>query len=71
VGGLDEVFRHADVVVTMQQVRSEDRPLFMAMKPEQICIDLARTLGPGQVSGEYRTVDNPQRESALVNSSAS
>jgi GDP-mannose 6-dehydrogenase len=71
VGGLDEVFRHADVVVTMQQVRSEDRPLFMTMKPEQVCIDLARTLGPGQVSGEYRTVDNPQRESALVNSSAS
>jgi GDP-mannose 6-dehydrogenase len=70
VGGLDEVFRHADVIVTMQQVRPEDRAQFMTMKAEQICIDLARTLEPTQVSGEYCTVDNAHRQRVLASNAS-
>jgi GDP-mannose 6-dehydrogenase len=62
VGDLDELFQHAEVVVVMQQVREEDRRQFSKLKPEQLCIDLARSLSSQDVKVEYRSAGAPKRE---------
>jgi GDP-mannose 6-dehydrogenase len=65
VGSLDELFRHADVVVVMQQMKAEDRQYFSTMKAEQICIDLVRTLAAEDVGAEYWSMDTPRRDRVL------
>lgn len=62
VRSLDELLRHAEVIVVMQQLRSEDKRYFRVMKSEQICIDLERTLSLETVGGEYWSMDTPRRE---------
>ncbi len=66
VGNLEELFAHAEVVVVMQQLQAEDRGLFRAMRNEQVCIDLARTLTPEDVGGEYWSMDRPRRDAVLL-----
>jgi GDP-mannose 6-dehydrogenase len=65
VGSLNELFRHADVVVVMQQMKAEDRQYFSTMKAEQICIDLVRTLAAEDVGAEYWSMDTPRRDRVL------
>jgi GDP-mannose 6-dehydrogenase len=65
VGSLNELFRHADVVVVMQQMKAEDRQYFSTMKAEQICIDLVRTLAAEDVGAEYWSMDMPRRDRVL------
>ena len=62
VGTLDELLRHAEVVVVTQQLRAEDLRYFRTMKSDQVCIDLVRTLTAGEVGGEYWSMDTPRRE---------
>jgi GDP-mannose 6-dehydrogenase len=64
--GLDQLIEDAEVVVVMQQLKEEERPLFGAMNADQICIDLARTLRAEEVGGEYRAMDVPMQEEKLV-----
>lgn len=66
VGKLDELVRHAEVIVVMQQLDPEDQRRFRTLAPGQICIDLARTLSAEQVGGEYWSMDTPQREPVCV-----
>ncbi len=53
VGSLEELIDHAEVVVVMHKIAPEHLPVFRTMAPDQICIDLARSLTPEQVSGRY------------------
>jgi hypothetical protein len=63
---LDELMRHAEVVVVMQTLsREEDVKCFRAMRPDQVCIDLVRTLSPAAVGAEYRAMDLPPREAPM------
>jgi hypothetical protein len=63
---LDQVFRHAEVLVVMQHLTTAQRLQFRNMRRDQICIDLARTLSPEDVGGEYRTTDRlPENIAAL------
>ncbi|HEY1658119.1 MAG TPA: nucleotide sugar dehydrogenase [Candidatus Sulfotelmatobacter sp.] len=62
---LVQVLQQAEVVVVMQQVRPEDQDCFRAMKSEQICIDLARSLAAELVGGEYLSIDTPRRDAVL------
>ena len=66
VNSLDELIRHAEVVVVMQQVRAEDRHWFKSMNSGQICIDLQRTLTPADVGGEYWSMDTPSQEAVVL-----
>lgn len=65
VGNLDQLLQHAEVVVVMQQVKPEDQHHFRSMKPEQICIDLARSLAAETVGGEYLSMDTPRRDAVF------
>jgi GDP-mannose 6-dehydrogenase len=67
---LDELFLHAEVIVVMQQLESAEIRSFCAMQPDQICIDMVRTLAANEVGGEYRSMDTPQRESIVCEASA-
>jgi len=63
VSRLDELMLHAEVVVVMQTLkREEDLKCFRAMRSDQLCLDLVRTLSPQAVGGEYRAMDLPPRE---------
>jgi len=66
VGTLDEVFRHSEVVVVMQDLKAQDRLSFRKMKSEQICIDLVRTLSAEEVGGEYWSMDTPRRTTVFL-----
>ena len=70
VQSMDEIFHHAEAVVVMQQLKPEQKHAFSALKPEQICFDLARTLTPQEVGGEYRTADGIHKTAAPVLSTA-
>jgi GDP-mannose 6-dehydrogenase len=63
---IDDLLQHAEVVVVMQQVKPEDRQQFGKLKPDQICIDLARALTAEITAGEYWSMDRPRREPALI-----
>ena len=63
---LDQVFRHAEVLVVMQQLTTDQRLQFRNMDRDQICIDLARTLSPEEIAGEYWTTDRPPRKVAAL-----
>lgn len=64
VGSIDDLLRHAEVVVVMQQMSKPDElRCFANMSAEQICIDLVRTLSSDQVGGEYVAMDTPKKES--------
>jgi len=65
VGSLDELLGHAEVVVVMQQLKAEDLRYFSAMRSDQVCIDLARTLKTGEVGGQYCSMDAPRREAVV------
>jgi GDP-mannose 6-dehydrogenase len=63
VNNLEELSQHAEVLVVMQHLaKKDDVKHFSQMKPEQICIDLVRTLSPDEVSGEYIAMDLPLRQ---------
>lgn len=62
VGTVDELLRHAEVVVVTQPLRADDRRCFKTMKSDQVCIDLVRTLTAAEVGGEYWSMDTPQPE---------
>lgn len=67
VNNLEKLLQHAEVVVAMQCLtKTDDLRHFSQMKPEQICIDLVRTLSPGDVSGEYIAMDLPFRQPEAV-----
>jgi GDP-mannose 6-dehydrogenase len=66
VGTVDELLRHAEVVVVMQQLRAEDLRYFRTMKSDQVCIDLVRTLTPGEVGGEYWSMDTPRLDAVSL-----
>ncbi len=66
VNSLDDLFQHAEAVVLMQQVREEDRHQFGRLKPDQLCIDLARTLSAGDVGVEYQSLATPRGEPVLA-----
>jgi GDP-mannose 6-dehydrogenase len=66
VGSLDELLHHAEVVVVMQRLKAEDLNCFRTMKPEQICIDLERTLTAETVGGEYWSMDTPPRDAVIL-----
>jgi GDP-mannose 6-dehydrogenase len=71
VSRLDELMEHAEVVVVMQPVRKEeDLKCFRAMRSDQVCIDLVRTLSPKAVGGEYRAMDLPPRVAPMSASMA-
>lgn len=70
VGSLNELMQHAEVLVIMQHVKEEDRVYFKAMKSEQVCIDLVRTLSKLEVGADYRAMDFPVREMELTASFA-
>ncbi len=57
VGSLQNLFEHAEVVVVSQQLTLKDRCQFIRLRPDQICVDLARALNPDEVGGEYQTTD--------------
>jgi GDP-mannose 6-dehydrogenase len=63
---LDQLFGHAEVLVVMQQLTSDQRQRFQALQPDQICIDLARALSPQDVGGNYWTLDRNSRELSAV-----
>jgi GDP-mannose 6-dehydrogenase len=66
VSGLEELMRHADVVVVMQQLkREEDLLHFRGMRPDQICIDLARALSHAGIGAGYQAMDFPVAEAEL------
>jgi len=68
VENLEELSQHAEVLVVMQPLsKKNDLRHFAQMRPGQICIDLARTLPPEDVSGEYIAMDLP-RQTACVQS---
>jgi len=61
VENLAELSQHAEVLVVMQPLsKKNDLRHFAQMRPGQICIDLARTLPPEDVSGEYIAMDLPR-----------
>jgi GDP-mannose 6-dehydrogenase len=60
VGNLDELLEHSEVIVVMQDLKAQDLPYFKAMKSDQICIDLVRTLSAGEVGGGYWSMDTPR-----------
>ncbi len=63
---LDELMRHAEVVVVMQQIsREEDLAHFGALRHDQVCIDLVRTLSGSEMNAAYRAMDCPLEESEL------
>jgi hypothetical protein len=59
---LDHVIRRAEVLVVMQQLTEDQRSQFHNMSSAQICIDLARTLSPENINGEYWTMDRTPKE---------
>jgi GDP-mannose 6-dehydrogenase len=61
VGNLDELIEHSEVIVIMQDVKAQDLPYFKAMKSDQVCIDLVRTLSADEVGGGYWSMDTPRR----------
>lgn len=63
---LDQVFRHAEVLVVMQHLTSDQRRQFHNIRRDQICIDLARALSPEDVGGEYWTTDRPSGKVAAL-----
>ncbi len=65
VGSVDELLRHAEVVVVTQPLRADDRRCFKTMKSDQVCIDLVRTLTAAEVGGEYWSMDTPQPEAVI------
>ena len=66
VGSLSELMQHAEVVVVMQQLgKEEDRACFKAMKNDQVCIDLARTLSASEIGAVYQAADFPARDAGL------
>jgi GDP-mannose 6-dehydrogenase len=63
---LQELMRHSEVVTVMQQIsKVEDLACFEAMRPDQICIDLVRTLSSSATGGVYRAMDFPVEELEL------
>jgi GDP-mannose 6-dehydrogenase len=66
VGTLEQLFEHAEAIVVMQHLTPKDRQSFNALKPEQICIDLARALSSEEVGSEHRTIDKLCLETAPV-----
>ena len=59
---LEQVLCHAEVLVIMQQLTEDQRRQFHNTYKDQICIDLARTLSPSDVGGEYWTMDRISTE---------
>jgi GDP-mannose 6-dehydrogenase len=59
VHDLAEVLEQCQTVVVMQRLSAEERALFEGMRPDQVCIDLARTLSSTAVGGEYQTASGP------------
>jgi GDP-mannose 6-dehydrogenase len=66
VGSLGDIFQHAETVVVMQHIQTEDRSLFRKLRSEQLCIDLVRTLSAEDVGGKYRTIDAVAKEPELI-----
>jgi GDP-mannose 6-dehydrogenase len=63
---LEELMGHSEVVVVMQQIsKAEDLAIFEAMRPDQTCIDLVRTLSSSATGGMYRAMDFPVEELEL------
>jgi GDP-mannose 6-dehydrogenase len=62
VENLEELSQHAEVLVVMQPLtKKDDLRHFSQIRSGQICIDLARTLSPEDVSGEYIAMDLPRQ----------
>ena len=62
VENLEQLSQHAEVLVVMQPLtKNDDLHHFSRMRSGQICIDLARTLSPEDVSGEYVAMDLPRQ----------
>jgi GDP-mannose 6-dehydrogenase len=62
VENLEELSQHAEVLVVLQPlIKKDDRLHFLHLRSGQICIDLARTLSPDDVSGEYIAMDLPRQ----------
>jgi GDP-mannose 6-dehydrogenase len=66
VGSLDELLQHSEAVVVMQQLKAEDVRYFSTMRPDQVCIDLVRTLTAAEVGGEYCSMDIPRRDAVVL-----
>ncbi len=63
---LEELMRHAEVVVVMQQIsKREDLAQFSAMGSDQVCIDLVRTLPNSELDAAYQAMDFPVEEPEL------
>ena len=59
---LNDIFERSDVIVVSQKLTLEDRRQFTKMKKNQLCVDLACTLSPNEVGGEYQTIDSSRPE---------
>lgn len=59
VSSLDDLMQHAETIVLMHELETEDRQYFSNMSETQVCIDLAKTLSAEEISGEYRSLNTP------------